>query len=277
MVARTSTTVVVAAFALALGQPASAQDAPRVGQIQDVPERPTATGVADTPIREVARPPAPTVAVPAAPPGFRVVLKDEFDSAELDSKWTTLAGIWRSRNGELQSSLPVLLRPVQPLYTPIASTAERPLGLSPAPMPNVAAIASTTPIGNAFRVALVLAGRGVAPAAISIGPYLGGDAGSGYRLVYDGEYGRPLKLMATQGGRAEIVAAADIAADLYDGNRHSIVWTRDASGRMTVAIDGEAVLAASDRSIGESFTGLSIVNTGGSWGIDSLAMAQPDG
>jgi hypothetical protein len=272
MIARTPAAVAVVALGLALGAPACAQDADMTRQIPG--ERPVPTA----PIREIvpAAAPAP-VALPATPPGFRVVLKDDFDGAALDRKWTTLAGTWRGQNGQLLSSLPVLLRPLQPLYTPIASTAERPLGLSPAPVAHVAAIASTTPIGNAFRVALVIAGRGVAPAAIDFGPYLGDDAGSGYRLVYDGEYGHPLKLKATQGGRVETVAKADIGADLYDGNRHLVVWTRDASGRMTVAIDGEAALAASDNSIGGSFAGLSIVNTGGSWGIYSLTVAQPDG
>jgi hypothetical protein len=261
MIARTPAAVAVAALGLTLGLPAFAQDAE--------PYR--------APIREIVplRAPAP-VALPATPPGFRVVLHDDFSGSALDGKWTTLAGTWRGQNGELQSSLPVLLRPQQPLYTPIASTAERPLGLSPAPLPHVAAIASATPIGNAFRVALVIAGRGIAPGAINIGPYLGDDAGSGYRLVYDGEYGHPLKLKATQGGRVESVAAADTTADLYDGNRHMVVWTRDASGRMTVAIDGEAALAASDTSIADRFTGLSIINTGGSWGIDSLSVSQPD-
>ena len=258
MVARASVAVAAAALSLATAHPALAQNAAPVDQIQ-----------AEAKPR--------SIALPETAPGFRVVLKDGFEGAALDGKWTTLAGIWRGRDGELQSSLPVLLRPMQALYTPIASTAEQPLGLSPAPLSHVAAIAATTPIGNAFRVALVLAGRGVAPAAINIGPYLGDDAGSGYRLIYDGEYGHPLKLKATQGGRAQTVATADIAADLYDGNRHLIVWTRDGSGRMTVAIDGDAALAATDRSIAEGFTGLSIVNTGGSWGIDSLAVAQPDG
>jgi hypothetical protein len=219
----------------------------------------------------------PPRTLPAMPPGHRTVFTDEFDGDVRDGRWTTLSGVWRGQNGTLQSSIPVLLRPGRPLYTPIASTAERPLGLSPAPIPNVAAVASNTPVPNAFRVALVLVGRGVAPATIDIGPYLGDDAGSGYRVVYDGEYASPLKLKLVRGGRVETIATADPAADLYDGERHVIVWTRNSAGHMTISIDGQDALNASDLGLASGFDGFSMVNTGGSWGIDALSVATPEG
>jgi hypothetical protein len=213
----------------------------------------------------------------AAPPaGYRTVFEDGFDGATIDPKWTALWGTWRSDGSALLSSLPVLLRPAHPVYTPIASPAERPLGLSPAPTPNVAAMTAAVPIPDAFRIALVIAGRGVAPATINMGPYLGEDAGSGYRLVYDGEFGNPLKLKFARGGQMELVAAADPSADLYDGNPHAIVWTRDRLGRMSVTIDGENALSGSDRGKASGFDGFSIVNTGGSWTIDTVSIQQPD-
>jgi hypothetical protein len=230
---------------------------------------------ADPPIAAVQL--APAIELPAIPAGYRAMLTDDFESGALDGKWTILSGTWRAENGMLRSSRPVLLRPVQPLYTPIASTAERPLGLSPAPNPNVAALSSNVSIPNAFRVALVLAGRGVPPATINIGPYLGDDAGSGYRLIYDGEYGSPLKLKFVRGSRAETVASADPTADLYDGNHHTVVWTRDRAGHMIVAIDGQTVVEASDLGIASGFDGFSIVNAGGSWSIDALSVDQPEG
>jgi hypothetical protein len=213
----------------------------------------------------------------AAPIGYKTVFEDGFDGDEIGVAWRTLSGVWRADKGALRSSLPVLLRPTQPIYTPIASAAERPLGLSPAPLPNVAAMTAAMPIPDAFRIVLVVAGRGVTPATISIGPYLGEDAGSGYRLVYDGEFGNPLKLKFVRGARVEVVAVGDPSADLYDGNPHAIVWTRDHLGRMSVAIDGENALnAPSDRGKASGFDGFSFVNTGGSWAIDTVSIQQPD-
>lgn len=212
---------------------------------------------------------------PASPPAHYVtVLHDDFDDGErIDAaKWSTVAGIWRGEDGVLVTSVPIPLRLDRPIFPPILSPAERPLGISPAPLVSLAAIASNTPIDNAFRIEIVLSGRGVAPATINLGPYLGGDADSGYRLVYDGEHDRPLKLISSNRGKVATVAAATPEADLYNGDPHSIVWTRDAFGRMTVAVDGHGVLEATDRSIAPGFDGFSMVNAGGRWGIDSVVV-----
>jgi len=205
---------------------------------------------------------------------YTTVLTDEFEDGEgFDAtKWDSLAGIWRSDQGVLVTSIPIVLRIDRRAFQPIFSSAEHPLTISPAPLVGLAAIASARPIDNAFRVAVVIGGRGVPPATINLGPYLGDDAGSGYRLVYDGEYDRPLKLISSNHGLIATVASTTPQDDLYNGDMHAIVWLRDQFGRMTIIIDGHAALEGTDRSITSGFDGFSIVNAGGSWGIDSVVV-----
>ena len=205
---------------------------------------------------------------------YTTVLTDEFEDGEgFDAtKWDTLAGVWRNDRGVLVTSIPIMLRIDRPVFQAISSPAEHPLAISPGPPTGLAAIASARPIDNAFRIAVVIGGRGVPPATINLGPYLGDDVSSGYRLVYDGEYDRPLKLISSDHGRITTVASTTPRGDLYDGDMHAIVWSRDPSGRMTIDIDGHAALEATDRSIASGFDGFSIVNAGGSWGIDSVVV-----
>jgi peptidoglycan hydrolase-like protein with peptidoglycan-binding domain len=210
---------------------------------------------------------------------MRVVtrLSDDFSDGDFtrNQSWRVLSGSWSVSGGVLMSNVPI--RQGQSLFPPVFNQLEQRLGISPAAHQDIAAISTTRAIDNAFRISITLGGRGQAPASLNFGPYLGADANSGYRLVYDGESSRPLKLMVGSGSGLQTIASGAPSANLFDGRMHAVEWTRDRSGHMVVLIDGLQALSVGDSSLRQDFDGFSVINGGGSWGIDTVTVQNVRG
>jgi hypothetical protein len=136
--------------------------------------------------------------------------------------------------------------------------------------PQLAAIHSTVAISNAFSVAFEFSswqpkGR------LDIGPYQGTDTSSGYRLSYTP--GGTITLLRTSSRGTNVVKQVTGATPLEDQKTHTVLWTRDTSGQMNVAIDGKTVLNVADRGFSDPFQGVTIANRGGDYIIKKIAIS----
>jgi hypothetical protein len=57
---------------------------------------------------------------------------------------------------------------------------------------------------------------------------------------------------------------------LNDGQAHVIRWQRYSDGSMIVAVDGETIISAVDRTFEDSFDGISIANHNGNYAVSFI-------
>lgn len=132
-----------------------------------------------------------------------------------------------------------------------------------------AVIQTIMPIGPAFEVDLTFtsdSSRGAMQVVL-----LGGtQATAYYRLVYHASPSsdRPIKIIRQRGSKQFIIDTATHYPDLDDGAPHQLQWIRDSAGNMRVLIDGNEVLNTVELYYKEEFSGLALVNAGGTyeWG-----------
>ncbi|MEX0921474.1 MAG: hypothetical protein WD489_08050 [Rhodovibrionaceae bacterium] len=124
-------------------------------------------------------------------------------------------------------------------------------------------------VTNAFALTLRLSLRPIdnTQGKVGVGPYQGEATGGGYRLYYltgsqPGERRFEL-LRRSSRGTVSTIEFYEGELGIEDGEEHEILWTRDRDGRMTVSLDGQQIMSATDKSFGDPFDGMTFINTGG--------------
>lgn len=108
---------------------------------------------------------------------------------------------------------------------------------------------------------------------------LGGEpARPRYRLVYHASPSeeRPIEIVRDSYGRKYVIQAATSYPVLEDGIEHRVQWTRDIHGNMSVVVDGEPVLRTVELYYTDSFSGIALVNRGGTYEWGSIRILQPE-
>lgn len=217
---------------------------------------PAAPPTAPVPAQPPAAPPpaasAPATPGTAAPLGGTRVFFDDFSDGNYTANpaWTSMQGDWTVGAQGL------------------ASDTRAPKGQAQA-QAGVAAIALPQAFKNNFGLELEitdLANQG----QFEIRAYQDASKDSGYRLVY--LPATPNVFALYRAGRSGItqVAQSDKAAPLGKDARSRLTWTRDAAGRMVVAVDGKTVLEATDTNFRDGWSGVMLVNFGGDFAIRSI-------
>ncbi|HYD32923.1 MAG TPA: hypothetical protein VEB64_18965 [Azospirillaceae bacterium] len=124
---------------------------------------------------------------------------------------------------------------------------------------------------NAFAIQMTLASRGDA-GRLEFGPYQTDGRDIGYRLVYSIDDPAGLQLLRVMESTGGVVEMVNRDLKLNDGRDHQLQWTRDREGNMVVMVDGQTVMQTLDRGIQQPFQGFTIVNHGGEYGIDRVAI-----
>ena len=149
----------------------------------------------------------------------------------------------------------------------------------PTPVPREASIRTLTRIGPAFEVDLSF---------VSDSPWgsmevvlLGGEPTvARYRMIYQAapSADRPIQIVRERGSRRYTIESATQYPALDDGMPHRLQWIRDYQGRMRVLVDGEEVLSTVEVFYQTDFSGLSLVNRGGTyeWGPIHVQEASRD-
>jgi peptidoglycan hydrolase-like protein with peptidoglycan-binding domain len=218
-----------------------------------------------------------------APTGrWKTALYDTFKDGDYTGNphWQVLAKSFSINDGTLQSSV------VEPTHSSdqrgeavLKGLLGQVLGVPQQQQSNAAAIAQAVRFSEEFQLQVRVRqidadGRG----QMHFGTYRGTNAVHGYRVMYDGAAGQPLAILVVDSAGATVVASTSQPTSMTDGNWHTIDFTRDANGRLSLIVDGNAVLTA-DHGGGDDggFSGFSFVNVAGTWGLDDIRIeARPD-
>ncbi len=173
---------------------------------------------------------------------------------------------------ERSSNLPGMLRDI--LKAPEEKEEEKPQGAAPM---REARIHANATIGPAFEVELTLVSRSTMGRMEIV--LLGGAPETPYyRLIYrtSPSAERPIEVARERDGKSFTVDTANQYPVLDDGAPHRIQWIRDSQGRMRVVVDGKEVLSTYEFFYRGNFTGLALVNRGGTyeWGPVAVYQAQ---
>lgn len=144
--------------------------------------------------------------------------------------------------------------------------------------PGFAAAVAPIKITNAFALEVEMTARklqGQDSGRLEIGPYQGANAAVGYRLVinHEEQYSRTtVELLKISSRGTSTLEFYDKPLPFADGQPHSLVWTRTPGGAMSIAFDGQEIIAATDVSFRDPFDGLAVINSGGDFAFRKLTI-----
>jgi len=222
-------------------------------------------------------------------PQKTIFFSDDFTDSDFTQNpaWTARSGEFTvDRYGSLYSS--IAIRRPAPQDENAASGGDRNLRIllgvlnelskdgkeepGPGEIPEQALIFSTAAIPNSFNMRFSF--RSAANwGSTSIGVFQGEDPKSGYHLVYQASPldGRPMQLIKYRYGKPYIIEeVAENSPNLDDGLDHILQLNRAANGDITVTVDNNEILRTSDLSFKDDFTGIVIMNNGGSYSYDNI-------
>lgn len=205
------------------------------------------------------------------------LLDDEFTDGDYvrEPRWQVLSGAFSVRDGVLHSQ--VVPAPAAPevlpndvLFQVLKGLLGNANGASAQGQPSAAAIGASVAFPNEFRIRLRLSTTAEAGARFTFGPYQS-QPSNGYQLLLE-DFPRvvPTILATSSGSQLRVVSRGTAVNGLEDGRMHDFDWVRDATGNMTVSVDGQVVLQARDNGFSQPFDGLVMVNTSGSWAVDHV-------
>jgi hypothetical protein len=132
-------------------------------------------------------------------------------------------------------------------------------------------------VGPAFEVDLTLVSKS-SSGSMEIVLMGGNPPIPQYRMVYHPAPSaeRPIEIIRERDGRSYQIESANQYPSLDDGLPHRIQWSRDSQDRLRVAVDGKEVLSTYEGFYRNPFTGLALVNKGGTyeWGPILVLQAQ---
>ncbi len=135
-----------------------------------------------------------------------------------------------------------------------------------------AAIYTAVKVSNAFATRLEFV-SGERRGRIDFGPYQGPSGGVAYRVAYlPGQSKDSLRLIRITSKGAVAIGTYKGALNLEDQRRHVIEWTRDRNGAMSVLVDGQELISATDRTITKPFDGFMVINSGGTYYVRSVTL-----
>lgn len=138
-----------------------------------------------------------------------------------------------------------------------------------APQSTYASIYTVAPMSNTFKMSMKLVSANK-KGPFNVGPYQGASASSGYRLVYQPGNETGLVLQRIVGNQVTQVGSYNDPVNLEDGKVHELLWSREASGKMRVYVDGQQLIIATDTQIQGNLDGWLNVNQGGAYWIREI-------
>jgi hypothetical protein len=129
-------------------------------------------------------------------------------------------------------------------------------------------------IPNAFSARLEITSREKA-GELRAGVYQGSMRGGwGYAIGYTPGAATGLRLMRLSRGAPTVIASHDGGLDLEDGRLHVIEWARTLAGEITVAVDGQPLIAVTDTGLRDAFDGFALANLGGDYALRDLSIRR---
>lgn len=126
-------------------------------------------------------------------------------------------------------------------------------------------------VPNQFAVRVELQSRTRQQGRLELGVGQGPNA-LGYFLVYNAGSSPALSLVRKGTRGSAVIEAVSERISLEDGQTHALLFTRDKTGDMTVALDGKTKFRVSDRAFRSPFDRFVVSNTGGDFSIQTVAI-----
>ncbi len=148
---------------------------------------------------------------------------------------------------------------------------------SPAQAQTQAIIQSLTRIAPAFEIDLTFVSKSTSGAMEVV--LLGGSPlVSRYRLIYKAAPSRqrPIEIARVRGSRSYVIESATKYPSLDDGAPHRLQWMRDTRGNMRVLVDGNEILSTVELYYRSEFSGVALVNGGGTYEWGSIKILQAE-
>jgi hypothetical protein len=134
-----------------------------------------------------------------------------------------------------------------------------------------ASIYTPVKLPNAFTLKVTLTSRDK-QGGLNLGVYQGASGSTLYRMVYQPGSAPGISIQKVTSSGVTTLGSSTGSLNLEDGQPHDLVLARDASGNMTVTVDGKQAATAKDTSLAGDMTGLLFVNSGGTYYIRSVTV-----
>ncbi|MCU7833048.1 MAG: hypothetical protein KZQ56_10745 [gamma proteobacterium symbiont of Lucinoma myriamae] len=105
---------------------------------------------------------------------------------------------------------------------------------------------------------------------VEFGPFSGEQQNQGYQLLVSPAQNQ-IELSRINSRGSSVIESKKVSISL--NQVHVFEWLRDASGMMTIAMDGEQLFQISDRRYMENFSGIMMQNLSGSIILNELKLA----
>jgi hypothetical protein len=197
-----------------------------------------------------------------------VVIEDDFSDGDFthNPHWIASSGDFRVEQGGLHSAVREQYASTQENPgTAIAGALLGALTGAQQTQGKYAAIHTEAAIPNTFTVQISL--NGSQHGRFDFGPYQG-DSAAGYRLAYTPGEKPALQLVRISDSGASVIES-------YNGSLSRDVdleWARDENGRMTVSAGGKRLIEAKDQSFRDDFDGFVMINGGGDFTVQHIAI-----
>ena len=155
-------------------------------------------------------------------------------------------------------------RGLRPVEQPTGEPARSPTG--------EAIIELAQPLSNPFSISLNVADHGES-GSLEARVYQTATRQPGYRLVIRSAPDPSVTLYRRSRSGTAIIGQTEAPVRLTPGALTPVVWNRDRAGTMTVSIDSEIVLRASDALFRDGWDGFLLRNAGGNFAIGSISAA----
>jgi hypothetical protein len=106
----------------------------------------------------------------------------------------------------------------------------------------------------------------------SFGPYAGHRAQDSYQVTYVSGAANGLVLYRVSDRGSQVLGQSRGPINLDDNQSHVIEWKRGPAGKMTIMLDSRPVIEATDAGLRRPLSGFLMANSGGTYGIKSVAI-----
>lgn len=138
-----------------------------------------------------------------------------------------------------------------------------------------AVIALPVDVGNSFALDIAFTQHDALtdPSRIEFGMLDGSKGARGYSLILRTGPNPAAMLRRVDGTQGQMLQRVALAHPFAVGQVQNISWRRGSDGNMTVLLNGQPLLQATDRGGGESYHRLGVVNRGGDFALRHVTLA----
>jgi hypothetical protein len=201
------------------------------------------------------------------PAAGSVVFSDNFADGDFTANptWKVSAGTWSVDPNGTNRGLMSKIRPQKVNLNAVLGALLNSQA-NTAAQDEFASIYTKAAVPNAFALQVVLTSKDK-QGALNLGVYQGASGTTLYRMVYQPGATPGLAIQKVTAQGVTTLGQSSGGANLEDGNPHTLLFSRDGQGAMTLSLDGKSVATAKDTSIQGAMTGLLFVNSGGAYYI----------